>query len=132
LGDNYLAGQRSHRQRGREQATVILSRPTLFSRAEIVNTSYPISPKDESITFREGEVLRAYVDQADRSVIFSRGECKVGSSSGDAAAALLQAMVETGEEGFCVEVTQVRPISGVAEARIMRSDANEQPHRASA
>jgi hypothetical protein len=131
LGDNYLAGQRSHRQRGREQATAVLSGPTLFTRPEIVNTSYPIRPKDESITFREGEVLRAYVDQADRSVKFSRGECEVGSSNGDAAAALRQAMVETGEEGFRVEVTQVRQISGVAEARIMRSDADEQPHRTS-
>lgn len=132
MGDKFLAGQQSHRQRGREQATAVLSRPTLFTRPEIVNTSYPITPKDEGVTFREGEVLRAYVDQADRSVKFSRGECEVGSSSGDAALALRQAMVETGEEGFCVEITKVRATSGVAEARIMRSEADEQPHRASA
>ena len=132
MGDNFLAGQRSHRQRGREQAAAVLCRPTPFTRPEIVNTSYPITPKGEGVTFREGEVLRAYVEQADRSVKFARGECEVGSSSGDPAAALRQAMVETGEEGFCVEGTRVREISGVAEVRIMRSEADERPHRASA
>jgi hypothetical protein len=132
LGDNFLAGQRSYRQRGREQATAVLSRPTLFSRPEIVNTSYPITPKDESVAFGVGEVLRAYVDQGDRKVKFSRGECEVGWSRDDAATALCQAMIETGEEGFYVEITQVRQFSGMAEARIVRSEADEQAHRTSA
>ena len=131
MGDNFLAGQRSHRQRGREQATAVLSRPTLFSRQEIVNTAYPVTP-NEGITFAVGDVLVVYIGEANCRVVFAREACVVGCSDGDGAAALRQAMVETGQEAIRVQITKVSAISGVAEARIVKEESGEESHRASA
>ncbi len=131
MGDNFLAGQRSHRQRGREQATAVLSRPTLFTRPDIVNTAYPVTPL-EGVTFRVGEVLDGYIGDVNHRVNFAREMCVIGSSDGDSATALRQAMVDTGQEALRLEVTKVSAISGVAEARIVQEDSGEESHRASA
>jgi hypothetical protein len=131
LGDNFLAGQRSHRQRGREQATAVLSRPTLFTRPDIINNAYPVTPT-EGVTLAVGDVLDVYVAPDIDRVNFARGACVVGVSGGDSAAALRQALIETGEEGLRVEITKVSAISGVAEARVAKEDAGEESHRASA
>ena len=131
MGDNFLAGQRSHRQRGRGQATAVLSRPTLFTRPGIVNTAFPVTP-NEGVTPAVGDVLDVYVADACDRVNFAREMCVVGFSDGDAVAALRRAMIETGEEGLRVEVTRVSAISGVAEVRIVTEGGGEQARQASA
>ena len=59
MGDNFLKQQADNSRRGRDRAVAELEKPTLFSRPEIINTTYPIRPA-EGVVFEIGEVLNAF------------------------------------------------------------------------
>ena len=128
MGDKLRTGQRTARRRGRERAAAELSRPDLINRADVVSVEYPVKPAGGAC-LSAGETLAVYAgDQPDR-VVFLRGTQAVGYSTGEAAARLRQAMVESGQEAIEVRILRVSSI-GVGTARIVRKDGDEQTRKA--
>jgi hypothetical protein len=118
MGDNFLKQQVENSRRGRDRAVAEMERPTLFSRPDIVNTSYPVIPLD-GVTLEDGEVLNAFANGPGQ-IDLARCHQQVGRMEGEAAGVLRDAMCQDGAGGFVqVRINEVCPLSGVAQARIV-------------
>ncbi len=118
MGDNFLKQQVENSRRGRDRAVAEMERPTLFSRPDIVNTSYPVVPL-EGVTLESGELLNA-IAAGPGQIDLARCHQRVGRLEGEPAAVLGDALCQDGAGGFVqVRITEVCPLSGVAQARIV-------------
>jgi hypothetical protein len=118
MGDNFLTQQVENSRRGRDRAVAEMERPTLFSRPEIVNTTYPVRPL-EGVTLEVGEGVEDFANGSGH-IDLARCHQQVGRMEGEAASVLRDAMCQDGAGGFVeIRIIDVSPLSGVAQARIV-------------
>src|SRR5688500_13317131 len=72
MGDNFLKRQAQNFKKGRELATGEMNQPTLFSRPEIITTTYSAVPV-EQCQLQTGEVLTAFASEDGNQVTLARG-----------------------------------------------------------
>lgn len=115
MGDNFLKRQTANFQKGRDQAAVEYSRPTLFDRPEVSSTVYTVLPI-ENCEFKDGETLLVVASDDRQSAVLARGHIKVGMIDGDGAKSLLDA-IEASPSGLAeLHITEVSGLSGLAKA----------------
>jgi hypothetical protein len=120
MGDNFLKRQAQNFKKGRELASDEISQPTLFSRPEIVTTTYSAVPA-EQCQLQSGEVLTAFASEDGSQVTLARGHKIVGCVVGDGAKSLLGALGERSAGGIArVQITEVSGLSGIGKAVIVR------------
>lgn len=130
MGDKILTGQRTHRRRGREKAKEELGRPDLFTRPDIIEREYPLTPaKGEPVAV--GDTFDVYPGGQPDRVDFVRGTRLAGHSGGEPAARLREAMVVAGREVVRVRVVKVSPL-GFGTVRIVKEGDGDQSRKASA
>lgn len=121
MGDNFLKRQAQNFKKGRELATGEMSQPTLFSRPEVVTTTFSAVPSDKC-QLQSGEVLTAYASEDRSQVTLTRGHMTVGRIEGDGATSLLGALSEQAAGGIAqVQITEVSDLSGMGKAVIVRA-----------
>jgi hypothetical protein len=119
MGDNFLKRQAQNFKKGRELATGEMSQPMLFSRPEIVTTTYSAVPA-EQCQLQSGEVLSAIASDDGSQVMLARGHKSIGRIEGDGAKSLLGALGDRATGGIAqVQITEVSSLSGVGKAVIV-------------
>ena len=118
MGENVLQGQVKSFRKGRDREMEKMAQPKLFSRPDVISTTYTAAPVDGR-SMAEGERLQAHAAMDGQSVCLVRGHVVVGKIEGDGAKALLEALREPGCHGLVsMNVTNVSPISGYVKAVI--------------
>ena len=123
MGDKILTGQRTARQRGREQARRELSQPHIFTGPDLLVTEYEVWPSP-GVLLAVGDILDAYPGGQADEVSFISGTQVAGRSTGEPAARLRKAMTDTGREAVRVRIIAVSQF-GVGTARIVTEDGDE-------
>jgi hypothetical protein len=119
MGDNFLKQQTQNFKKGRELATGEMNQPPLFSRPEIVTTTYSAVPAKQC-QLRSGEVLTALATEDGNEVTLTRGHRSIGRIEGDGAKSLLAALGDRVTGGIAqVQITEVSGLSGVGKAVIV-------------
>lgn len=112
MGENVLQGQVKSFKKGADRSLHAMTVPTLFSRPDIVSTTFTAAPLD-GITVSEGDEIDAHAPIDGQHVNLAKGHVSIGRIEGDGAKALLEALREPGSPGVVpMKVTAVSGISG--------------------
>src|SRR4051794_40876474 len=98
MGENVLRGQVKSFSKGADRSLQKMSAPTLFSRPDIVSTTFTAAPLD-GCTVSAGEALDAHASADGQQVCLAKGHISVARIEGDGAKALLDELRQSGSPG---------------------------------
>jgi hypothetical protein len=122
MGENYLLEQVKNAQKRRDRSLEEMVKPTLWARPDLLDISYPARPVAGE-RLDPGEVLQAIASESGPHIDLARGNRRVGVVEGEAAGELREALRQPGMPGVVpVRLSEVSPLSGMAEARIVKDE----------
>jgi hypothetical protein len=116
MGENVLQGQVKSFNKGADRSLRAMSAPTLFSRPDIISTTYTAAPLDGCVV-SEGDELDAHASGDGQQIHLAKGHTSIARIEGDGARVLLDALRQPGSPGVVrMRVTDVSAISGFIKA----------------
>lgn len=120
MGENYLIEQARNARKRRDSAMRELEQTGFLTRPDLIETSYPARPLGDE-RFESSEILFAFAPESGLCIDLLRGNRRVGIVEGEGARSLHEALRGPGMPTMvAVRLSEVSPLSGAAEARIIK------------
>jgi len=118
MGDNFLKQQAENFRKRRDLGMEELHAPKLFTRPEVFEREFAISP-DQGEHLTAGETLMVAADTSAGCVAIARRSRRVGTVHGEGALVLMDALADEDTPGIALlEVFDVSELSGAGRARL--------------